>query len=1691
MEIGQRLRGQINNINEKGIYVSFPDGSFGHMPYSLRRNTSPINRWDYIEVVVFKVYDNQGIQLCDADYWEALYRTRDFADQAEPGNVYEAIVKEVNSNYIVASLNNVIDGYISRDDISWNRIESIEDIVYVGEPVHIVYVGNKNDRLQFGLRYLDEKPYKDEMYDLNLSQLLEYAGHHGSTFIGKARKYPTFWRLENICSANPGEEGKLLTDPDYGHNLMAVATISTKLEEGKYYRFSVKLVEKEKRLERNQLFQFQAYDFHENQDPYSYDTLQIFKKNTSPRTNVTAAHLLEEVGQNMYSAKDRMFFELIQNADDASSKKGVTVKVETQGDYLTLSHNGFSFDRDDFEAITSAANGTKKANENKTGYKGIGFKSVFTDSEQVYRKTGGYQFKFEKTQPQFQNFEAFYFFVNELASEEAKINFCTRFATEKRNFKGVKDIPWQMEPIWVRSFPDEIAAIKKNANVCIALKLGADKIEAAKGYRDTIDSIMSNPRFMLFLRNTKRIDFNKRSVSKEIKDGVVTIKNSFNECRSEVFVRKDYSVPVNDQVFQELGIDIRRRIIEKDGDRISDATFINGRGQEYDNIPKKIAIVDSTEISFAVPFDTVKKHVKPDTKCSQVSMFAYLPTLVKDFKYPFFINANFVLDSSRERIKGDNPWNHYLMAKIAEAMVSWVAELGAAGDTEALNLLSTDYLDESSGDTELLARFFNCTYKSALEKIRFIPAMDKTMSSQDEIIIDKTGLAEIVGDACFCSIIGTQKKLPSSAIQSKILQKKIFSKVESIDADAIADIIVNNAELGTWLTNATEEDRKRFFDWLDKNQDKYPGLAQSLPIFSCGDRVLSASEIEEDEMLVITTARVAPIKDILNKIGFTCSNEQLENSPLSSIITTRTDKELYDVISQKVSTELITTSEKLTLLSGLEHFNEIGMASIKGLSMFRNINGMYTPLNSMVSYRDDAPEWINPYMICRDDYIPELDRFLVDNAHEFSDIIWKNIADVDASVDELYAVYEWTDASYTKSLIDSYAANGDVTSVLSIVEVSDKLTKQHYLSKVQLNLSSETHYDKDSIVCRILHLAKDVLDKPADFASKIFLDGSCIKNISVKDTISISFMNGNTSKTAVLPLSRILPDTDLGAGSISNLKSLFDSPSDIDSFIVATARSSRDVYAELNSLLNIPDRNFSKWPSQRGNAIQYIYSVFYRRTVMNWFGSFVPTIDLSCETSSFVHELMDFLFDNNVRISDSSITCGMSGCVSKKYFRSDYASGEESILPAIEDWADDEKKAQYLIDNGVRKKDDIALLLRKALIDDEPFDELDNIADSDTISALKYLVLNNQNIFPIQDGNRKDLICSIIKRPKFPVSRMIDIVKLSNDSRELDSQEYISWIDGHYPQIFIYDDRMPIQLIFKVGETNHTILSISEGDYYTTADKNVLYINGQIKLDDILFTVAKEGKTAFDLDDYKMICLDGRTLLSTSEIEGMNSELQSLRNEIDKKDELIKGYERRLGIWQEGDQAMAGVPTPNIRNGVQDPLSESEQIDAQLEAQQFLLKAEPSWEFPEGYGTTDDDENPCCFSTIEVNTPDGPLAIVLKSHKRESEPLKVNPQEWEYITKKEALLLIYTGDDIKRLRVNDLIKDQSNITLTFSTTNLEIEERIDAFATSLRYFNNLHFDFESFNLSKKAESIRNITRLNAGSQSSNYGEEAL
>ena len=173
-----------------------------------------------------------------------------------------------------------------------------------------------------------------------------------------------------------------------------------------------------------------------------------------------------------------------------------------------------------------------------------------------------------------------------------------------------------------------------------------------------------------------------------------------------------------------------------------------------------------------------------------------MPTLVKEFRFPFYINANFILDPPRQRIIGDNPWNFYLMHETAKLLVKCCSEWSQKEDYNALNLLISQELETNNSDIKQLSYHFNRAYKSALESIPFILNHYNELTTQDNIIIDKTGLSEIIGADIFCSILQTTKTLPSSKIDTTILNKDIFEQIKT--GNVVMDLVKPSDIYNMW-----------------------------------------------------------------------------------------------------------------------------------------------------------------------------------------------------------------------------------------------------------------------------------------------------------------------------------------------------------------------------------------------------------------------------------------------------------------------------------------------------------------------------------------------------------------------------------------------------------------------------------------------------------------------------------------------------------------------------------------------------------------------------------------------------------------------------------------------------------------------------------------------------------------------------
>lgn len=751
--------------------------------------------------------------------------------QLHKGDIVEAEVLSVNDRNAKILISNTNSEFeIPREELSPNKVVRASDEVFVGEHIRVAYLGEESE-ITFSRRSFVKDKYEESLYDLAQEDLLATMGLSTNKFVGKIIEIKSDYFITNLMTVGQVDDeqnGNLLIDPINGKNLIAI--VDRKLKNffvvGGYYEVELELARKEYRQSSGTPYMFSVVsnNIMESRDPYMESVLQSFKHQLSPDSNTSLANLLEEVGDNLYSSKERMFFELLQNADDAASKNGVNVKIELTVPYFVLTHNGYAFNQHDFESITSAAKSTKRTNNKKTGYKGIGFKSVFTNSHSVYITSGGYSFAFDRDYPMFNSFEDFYFLANEIEDDsERQADFLKKFSKQRREFRDVRDIPWQLLPIWTdnKEIEKRNSIFSSKENVSIALKMDEDKLNE---YYKAIKKVFKEPRFMLFLRKTNRVqllDGNEcLTIQKNTSDDgkIISLVNSFDaENRVENYKINTFEqIPVNDDAFATSGILIKREArINGKGENENYLARIDCNGYilgEVTGIPDRIASTKDTTISFAIKIDT-DGHICPLER-ETLSLYAYLPMNEHRFKFPFYVNADFIPKSDREGVQSDNPWNHFIFYTIGKSIVKMVASFASEDEPEYLNLLPTEEFKSSSQDTAALVDSFNRGYKEALMSENYIiNDLNEAVNSKD-IIFDASGLSDAVGADAFYRLVGTSKRLPNSNINTNCLSKTLF-EVEKCTADAIYNILsANNSTLSEWIQTCSEAQRTAFYNWI-------------------------------------------------------------------------------------------------------------------------------------------------------------------------------------------------------------------------------------------------------------------------------------------------------------------------------------------------------------------------------------------------------------------------------------------------------------------------------------------------------------------------------------------------------------------------------------------------------------------------------------------------------------------------------------------------------------------------------------------------------------------------------------------------------------------------------------------------------------------------------------------------------------
>lgn len=194
------------------------------------------------------------------------------------------------------------------------------------------------------------------------------------------------------------------------------------------------------------------------------------EKAKNDSNSMDLARTLNVLSKTVFGEVNRFVFELLQNADDSSSGgHEISVNFQLLENYLIFSHDGKHFSPEDVQGISGIGSraSAKDRNKEKTGYKGIGFKSVFGSSDYAHIVSGGFSFRFDR------NYEG---------------------------FANPEEYPWQVVPIWTDQPDAEITKYvdKDRVNTIIG-------INNRENIKREIMAVFEDCQIILFLRKVKTV----------------------------------------------------------------------------------------------------------------------------------------------------------------------------------------------------------------------------------------------------------------------------------------------------------------------------------------------------------------------------------------------------------------------------------------------------------------------------------------------------------------------------------------------------------------------------------------------------------------------------------------------------------------------------------------------------------------------------------------------------------------------------------------------------------------------------------------------------------------------------------------------------------------------------------------------------------------------------------------------------------------------------------------------------------------------------------------------------------------------------------------------------------------------------------------------------------------------------------
>ncbi len=353
----------------------------------------------------------------------------------------------------------------------------------------------------------------------------------------------------------------------------------------------------------------------------------------SPRHIQQYRAILNRLRGDLSSTGLTFLYELLQNAVDhpnSNFNNEVSVHFEIFDNYLLLKHNGALFTEDNFRSITGILFGEQEdeSNVRRIGYKGIGFKSVFRHSTNVYVRSGNFSFAFTK--------------------------------------ETGDDKPWEVMPIFQNEI-DKIEEINQfdffNSPVAFALEF--PNKESKEKVIKYLRELSANPYLLIFLKKLIKLKITMPNEEKVYEKEIV------EENGIEIIKLKQSDGTTNDWLRFSGEYQIKAEEIIKE---LTD--------ENNTSVPSNFRNFRTPKIDIVIP----KEH-----NDNLVNLFTYLPMSDTQYQLPYIVNGDFIPNLDRTNLIPTLEYNFRIAEFVAEELLNSCEKLSKTSQFEYLKKLIPMY----------------------------------------------------------------------------------------------------------------------------------------------------------------------------------------------------------------------------------------------------------------------------------------------------------------------------------------------------------------------------------------------------------------------------------------------------------------------------------------------------------------------------------------------------------------------------------------------------------------------------------------------------------------------------------------------------------------------------------------------------------------------------------------------------------------------------------------------------------------------------------------------------------------------------------------------------------------------------------------------------------------------------------------